>query len=200
MTKARTRALGTLSLLAFSLLAQAQAQTTTPVQYIFAHGISNNCDTFFNTGTNPTICTSPAAGGLAAKIKTGGNASAPVYGQTIETKSIDINTQAQQFLSGMNNSGSSLPKVIIAHSQGVLRSRQAIQRLTGGANNVKGIISISGPNAGAPITVNAPSYARSVLADASTAGLLNVAGNFQGAWNLLVGLFTVASFNLLEAV
>jgi pimeloyl-ACP methyl ester carboxylesterase len=170
MTKLQTRALGTVTLLAVSLLTHAHAQTT-PVQYVFAHGLSNNCDTFFNTGTGSATCTTPAGSSLAGKIKTGGNASASVYGQTIETKSMGIAAQGQTFLNGMNSTGSSLPKVIVAHSQGTLRSRYALQRLPNGANNVKGFIGISGPHAGAPITVNTPPFLRAAIADFNTAGL-----------------------------
>ena len=178
MTKLQTRALGTVTLLAVSLLTQAHAQTT-PVQYVFAHGLSNDCDTFFQGGAGQSIgsiCTSPAAGSLAAKVRTSGTSVngtvlAPVYGQTIETRTTGIATQGQTFLNGMNSTGSSLPKVIVAHSQGTLRSRYALQRLPNGASDVKGFIGISGPHAGAPITVNTPPFLRAAIADFNTAGL-----------------------------
>jgi hypothetical protein len=199
MKKVSARAFGVGTLLALSAVGHSYAETP-QVQYVFAPGISNNCNTFFysNIKERSDCKTSDASrGSLADKIRTGQNDSVSLYGygKTEDSRNNSISTQASDFLNSWGNAGSSLPRIIVGHSQGNLRARYAMQNL--GATNfagatgtaVKGFISIDGPHAGAPITVNTPAIARSVMADASTAGLLNVAYNLQPVWNFIIRLF-----------
>ncbi|PYE51861.1 esterase/lipase family protein [Deinococcus yavapaiensis] len=175
-------------LLASALLAltamRAPAQTLAP-DYVFAHGLSNSCETFFGSNGTNGVCTTADPSTLVARIKSGANAAVNVSGRTIETKAIGVADQAQQLAQDLV---SERPKIIVGHSQGVIRSRYALQVLKGQTRGVRGLISISGPNGGAPIVTNAPAFARRVLSDLTTSGLLQVAVNAQPAYNTMASI------------